>query len=775
MLVALISTNAENAFCGIPGSWFLMTLVALVAVIRTHWTWCQTLFRYFVLGVIRTFYRLKIVGMENWPRDGGVVFVGNHSSWLDGVLMLMITPRRTRTIAWSGNFSNIFMTLLARFTEVILISGGPKAIVKSLREARQALIDGQAVAIFAEGGISRTGQIQSLRPGVLKIIEGTNVPVIPIYIDQIWGSIFTFSGGKAIWKFPRSFRHPITISIGKPVENPDSVFAIRQSLQQLGTQAVENRQPPFVSPVQSFIRVCKRQRFHFKAADSTGSKGTGGVVLMKSLILRRLLKRHVLACDEQNVGILIPPSFGGVVANMALALDRRVAINLNYTVSNAIMNECVAQAGIRHILTSRKVMEKFDFKFNCEVFYLDDLKENVTLTDKAAGALGAFVAPAWMLESGLGLTRSKKDDVLTIIFTSGSTGSPKGVMLTHQNIGSNVEAIDQVIKLRSTDVLLGILPFFHSFGYTVTLWAPMSLRISSVYHFSPLDAMQIGKLCQEYGVTILLSTPTFLRNYLRKCTPEQFQTLDVVVAGAEKLPAELCDAFEKKFGVRPVEGYGATELSPLVSVNIPASRKGDDYMIDCKEGTVGRPIPNVSARIRHIESGHLLGKDQEGQLWISGPNVMKGYLGQPEKTADVLVDGWYNTGDVAMIDIDGFLKITGRISRFSKIGGEMVPHVTIEDTLSSMLCDEEQDQQRFAVTAVADAKKGERLIVLHTKLRKSPREYIEGLTAAGLPNLYIPSANNFVEVDALPVLGTGKLDLRGVRDLAEKLVGAAEK
>lgn len=749
------------------GPWIAVLTMLLAATLR--WTWKQKAFQYFCLGIFRLLYRIRVRGRENWPREGGAVLVANHSSWIDGVLMLIIAPRRTRMIAWSGNFNNAFMRWLARFADVILISGGPSSIRHGLETAREAVREGQVVGIFPEGGITRTGQIQSFKAGIMKVIDGTDVPVIPIYVDQIWGSIFTYSGGKAIWKWPQRLRRPVTINVGPPVPDRDSVFSIRQSLQQSGARAVSDRQPPFVAPAQSFIRSCKRQRFRFKAADSAGASGTGGVVLLRSLIARRLLSRHVLAADESRVGVLLPPSFGGVVINMALALDRRVAINLNYTVSNAILNHCIEAAGIRHVLTSRKVLEKLDFRFDCEVVCLEDLKDKVSLMDKLAGAAGAYAAPARLLERQLGLNRLGPDDLLTVIFTSGSTGTPKGVMLTQRNIASNVEAIDQVIKLKPDDVLLGILPFFHSFGYTVTLWGAMSMNIAAAYHFNPLDVMQIGKLCQNHGVSILLCTPTFLRSYLRKCTPEQFQRLDVAVAGAEKLPGELCESFEQKFGVRPVEGYGTTELSPLVSVNIPPSRRGDNYMVDCKEGTVGRPVPNVAARVTHVDTGEPLGANEEGTLWITGPNVMKGYLNHPEKTAEVLVDGWYNTGDVATIDEDGFIRITGRISRFSKIGGEMVPHVVIEDTLGSLLDEDEQDQMRFAVTAVPDPKKGERLIVLHTELRKTPSEYCEQMSRAGLPNLYIPAANSFYAVDEIPVLGTGKLDLRKVRTVAEEL------
>jgi len=406
-----------------------------------------------------------------------------------------------------------------------------------------------------------------------------------------------------------------------------------------------------------------------------------------------------------------------------------------------------------------------NFDLNAEVVYLDDFREKVTTVDKISAALDAFILPAWMLDRKLELASVRPDDVMTIIFTSGSTGTPKGVMLTYGNIGHNKDAIHQVIHL-SNDVLIGILPFFHSMGFTVTLWTVMALDVKAVYHFSPLDAKVIGRLCEKQGATVMVATPTFLRSYLRRCTKEQFAKLEVVVAGAEKLPVDLCEAFEEKFGVRPVEGYGVTELSPLVAVNVPSSRTFGSYQIDCKEGTVGRPVPDVAARITELETGETLGANQSGMLWIRGPNVMKGYYGQPDKTAEVIHDGWYKTGDVALIDEDGFIKITGRQSRFSKIGGEMVPHIQIEEMLAEIIGADEEEGPRAIVTAVPDAKKGERLIVVHLPLKMSPDTVCHGLRKKGLPNIYIPSPDSFLQVDELPFLGTGKLDLTAIKQMA---------
>jgi acyl-[acyl-carrier-protein]-phospholipid O-acyltransferase/long-chain-fatty-acid--[acyl-carrier-protein] ligase len=295
--------------------------------------------------------------------------------------------------------------------------------------------------------------------------------------------------------------------------------------------------------------------------------------------------------------------------------------------------------------------------------------------------------------------------------------------------------------------------------------------MKGIYHFSPLEPRQVGKICKEHGATILLTTPTFLRGYVRRCEKEDFATMEVIVCGAEKLPADLAEETEKKFGVRPVEGYGTTELSPLVSVNIPPSRGLGSQEIGLKEGSVGRPVPGVGAKIIHLETGEELTFGEPGMLHITGGNVMLGYLGEQEKTAEVLRNGWYVTGDVAVLDVDGFIHITGRQSRFSKIGGEMVPHIRVEEVLQELLGAQEE-KLSVAVTAVPDVRKGERLIVLYTQLGgRSAQDACKELAARGLPNLWIPGADSFYPVEEIPVLGTGKLDLQKLKQLATEKTG----
>jgi acyl-[acyl-carrier-protein]-phospholipid O-acyltransferase/long-chain-fatty-acid--[acyl-carrier-protein] ligase len=269
-----------------------------------------------------------------------------------------------------------------------------------------------------------------------------------------------------------------------------------------------------------------------------------------------------------------------------------------------------------------------------------------------------------------------------------------------------------------------------------------------------------------------MATPTFLRGFLKRCTPEQLKMLDLVIVGAEKLPPDLANAFLEKFNVAPTEGYGTTELSPVAAFNVPPNRAGQTDQVTTKPGTVGRVMPGAAAKVIDTDTGADLGVGQDGLLLISGPNVMVGYLNQPEKTAELITDGWYNTGDIAHIDDDGFITITGRLSRFSKIGGEMVPHIRIEQLIESIVDnDDENPEPQAAVTAVPDEKKGERLVVLHKPLTISIDDVLQKLSDSDLPNLWIPSRDSFCEVEQIPLLGTGKLDLKAVKEMALQKFG----
>lgn len=720
--------------------------------------------------VFRVVYKVRVYGSHNLPVTGGGLIVCNHVSWLDGILLILNSERPIRMIAWADYISTGVSGWLARLYGTIPIKpeDGPRAIVTALNTAKEAVKNGELVCIFAEGQLTRTGQLQPFQRGLMKIIDKTDAPVIPTYLDELWGSIFSHRDGKFFWKLPRRWPYPITLVFGEPIKNPDNVNEVRLAVEKLGVDAAFKRMSQELIPARVFMRKCRTARFQKMIADSTGQEMVGSKVLIATLCIKRALERHWLKSDEKNIGILLPPSNGGLLANTALTVSGRVAVNLNYTLSDKDVRYCIEQAGIRHVITSRKFLEKKPIDFNAEVIFMEDLKEQVSGFDKACSAIAAHAVPMCLLERWLGLTSIKPTDLMTIIFTSGSTGEPKGVMLSHHNISSNISSADQLFQITSNDVVLGVLPFFHSFGYTLMMWLPLNVDAAGVYHYNPLDARTIGELSQKHKVTIVAATPTFLKTYLKRCEKEQFATLDLAIVGAEKLPESLAAEFLEKFGITPTEGYGCTELSPLAAANVPDHRAKDIVQIGTKLGTVGRAVPNVCAKIVDPDTLVELGNNKPGLLIIGGPNVMQGYLNQPEKTAGVIHDGWYNTGDIAEIDDEGFIKITGRLSRFSKIGGEMVPHIRIEEELNKIIDIPGSDDTdiKLVVSSVPDAKKGERLVVIHTKLSKPVDEILKELGSRDLPNLWIPSADSFREVDSIPLLGTGKLDLRAVKQQA---------
>jgi acyl-[acyl-carrier-protein]-phospholipid O-acyltransferase/long-chain-fatty-acid--[acyl-carrier-protein] ligase len=721
--------------------------------------------------IVRLFYRIRVEGLENLPKQGGALLVANHVSWIDGLLLMFVSPRPIRLVANPRFLPYRLLGRVIRDVGVIPISPESKrSMIEAIRTAREALAQGELVCIFPEGDHTRTGQIQSFQRGFLRIHEGTGVPLIPVSLGGLWGSVFSFEGGKYFWKWPRRWPYPVSVRFGIPILDPRDAQQVRLAVQEMGIEAMRKDAGARPVPAQSFLRMCRRCRRRPKVAATdlgsvpAGAELTGGQLLIRSLILRRLLRR-VLAKDEARVGLLLPPSVPAVVANASLAIDRRVSVNLNYTLSAEVMNLCIAKAGIRRVLTSRTVIEKLQLDVHADLVYLEDFADKVTWRDKLAAAFQSRLLPTWLLARWIGLARVRPDDLMTIVFTSGSTGQPKGVMLSHDNVGSTIAGFSQMLQLDKQDVLVGVLPFFHSLGYTITHRGPLALDPRAVYHYSPLEGRQVGKICREHGGTILTATPTFLRSYLRRCPPEDFKTLKVVFAGAERLPKDLADAFEQRFGVRPYEGYGATELSPVVSGNVPPGRKVVAWQQGCKEGTVGQPFPGVAAKVVDPDTGADFGTGKPGMLLVKGLNVMLGYLDQPELTAQVIRDGWYTTGDIAEIDAEGYIRITGRLSRFAKIGGEMVPLDGVQEAVGKAL-GLDDEAVRLAVTSVPDVKKGERLVVLHTGLAKSPEEVCRALAGLGLPPLWIPSPDSFCRVDGLPLLGSGKLDLKRLKDCA---------
>jgi acyl-[acyl-carrier-protein]-phospholipid O-acyltransferase / long-chain-fatty-acid--[acyl-carrier-protein] ligase len=746
-----------------------LTLVGTVAVsMRIP----DSLLRLFLWVTTHTLYRVRVQGREHIPSREGALLVSNHLSLFDAMLLQTSIDRPIRFLMAREMYEQRWVKPFARVMGVIPISPRqrPREMVQALNTASEAIRKGEVVCIFAEGQITRIGQLLPFRRGIERIMRGVEAPIIPVCLDGVWGSIFSYERGRFFWKVPRRIPHPATVMYGAPMSPESTPSAVRRAVQDLGVAAWAHRRDRMRPLPLALIGTARRYPLRLAMADARVPRLRFGMALTKAIFLARRLR--AVWAGQEMVGILLPPSVGGALVNWAALLLGKVPVNLNYTASKETIATCMKQCGIRFALTSRTFVEKAGENPNVNLpeplLLLEELVHQPRVGERLTALALTWLLPGRRLMRALGCeTPPRLDDLATVIFSSGSTGEPKGVMLTHYNVMSNVEQLGQIFAFRPSDRMVGVLPFFHSFGFTGTLGVPGALGLGVVYHPTPLDATAIGDLVRRYEVTFLLATPTFLQLYLRGCEPEDFGSLQFILTGAEKLPDRLSVAFEEKFGIRPFEGYGCTECAPAVSVNIRDFRAAGLRQVGVKRGKIGHPLPGMSVRIVDPIAMEPCAVNEPGLLLVKGPNVMKGYLGRPDKTREVMRDGYYITGDIAAEDEDGFLQITDRLSRFSKIGGEMVPHIRIEEKLHELAGSTEQT---FVVTGLSDERKGERLVVLHTLPADQLPPLLEKLKQSDLPNLWLPRANQFFAVRGFPMLGTGKLDLRQVREMAGTLV-----
>jgi acyl-[acyl-carrier-protein]-phospholipid O-acyltransferase/long-chain-fatty-acid--[acyl-carrier-protein] ligase len=747
----------------------LITLGGTIYVLYLLPDWFLRLLLFFLT---RTVYRIKVIGRDNVPEKGGALFVSNHMSFVDVLLLLASTDRPIRFLMFQGIYDQAIIKPFARMMKAIPISSElrPRDMIRSLRAASDAIRDGEIVCIFAEGQITRTGQLLPFRRGMERIIKGIDAPIVPVNLHGVWGSIFSFERNRFVWKVPRRVPYPVTVSFGKWLPSTSEPREVRQAVQDLQSIAFAADRNHKFTLDRAFVRSTRRYFWRFAMADARVPKMRFASALVKTIFIARRLKP--LWKDQEMVGILLPPSVGGALVNYAAALLGHIPVNLNYTANNEVIASCGRQCNLQTTVTSKAFLERFPkIEIPGRTLLLEDVLEEPRLGEKLLALVLAWTMPYRLLKSALGAKLHHDEDLGTVIFSSGSTGDPKGVMLTHHNILTNIKQVTQVFMLGGNDKVLGILPFFHSFGFTIGLWLPAVHGIGVVFHPNPLDATSISELVSKYSVTFLIATPTFLQAYMRRCSPEHFGSLQYVLVGAEKLPERTALAFEDTFGIRPLEGYGCTECAPVVAVNGRDFRAPGFLQVAARRGTIGHPLPGVSVRIVDPETQELLPLKKPGMLLVKGPNVMKGYLGRPDKTAEVLKDGWYTTGDIATMEEDGFLTITDRLSRFSKIGGEMVPHIKIEEKLNELAGSTEQ---AFSVSAVPDEKKGERIVVLYTLSEEELAPVLVKLGESDLPALWKPRKDQFFHVDTLPYLGTGKLDLRALKMRAAELAAAAE-
>jgi len=717
---------------------------------------------FFGRRLVRCVYRVTALGTDNLP-EGGFLLLPNHITWVDAIVLQLACPRPIRYIIDEEFYRKPILHPFLRLLQCIPID--TRHSHSAIRAATEKIAEGEIVCLFPEGQLERSGTLLRLRRGYELIVRHANAAVIPVWLDQLWGSIFSFQGGKFFTKLPKRIRYPVTIAFGKPLEASAADIAIvREELLKLGEFCFSRRTSLDQHLAEACVRGLKRRPFATAVIDGIDHSALSRSKLLgAAAALSRYLRKEFSA---QRIAIVLPASKGSMLANLAVTLAAKVPVDLNFTMGRAANESCCRRANLRVAISATQFMERLkDFPWPERVLTLDELmprmKRQIVLW-----WIMAILVPARLLLRLLQIPKEGGHTEAVLLFTSGSTGEPKGVVVSHRNVVGNVLQFRQLLDAKKEDAILASLPFFHTFGSTVTLWYPLIEGVRIVAYPNPLEAAKNAALIEQYKLTLLLATPTFLRGYLRKVDPAHLRSLRLVITGAEKLPLDLAKNFEERFKQKVFEGYGLTETSPVVSVNLPepqSTKPGEQVQPSSRLGSVGKMAPGIAAEIREPETNRKLLLHESGMLWLRGVNIFEGYLHDPERTADVLQHGWLKTGDLGQFDEDGFLYIEGRISRFSKIGGEMVPHEAIEHKIVDLLDLSGKEERSVAIVGVQDEAKGEALVLLSAvdvdlaQLRKKLHE-------AGVPNLWIPK--HVQRVEAIPVLASGKLDLKKCKELA---------
>ena len=717
-------------------------------------------------AIARLLYRVRTSGLEKLPKTGGVLLISNHITYVDVVVLQLVCPRPIRFIGHKGLRRDAFFNWCFELSGCIGISSEQPR--EGMRAAVQALKRGELVCMCPEGHISRTGQLMEIKKGFEVIARQAEVPVVAAAIDGLWGSVFSFAGNKYLWKSPRLMPTHVFIAFGHPTpcEQVSTAWA-RRELLDLGERAFSERPILKRHLGRECVRTLTKHPWRGFIIDRTVGRDelSCGQLYAAAALLSRRIRATV---PESRVGIVLPPGVGAFIANLAVMCAGKVPVNLNFTSARAALETSLRIGGIATIITADSLRGRIPH------FPWPDRTVDLRAEMAAAGGKSAmlpWLVAAWVLPNQwcaeiVGLPRVGDRAEAGLLFTSGSSGEPKGVALSHRNILANCAQISSLSILPESCTLLGCLPVFHSFGFTVTLWYPMLRGCRVVTVPSPLETRKIIDAIREERATVMLGAPTFVRPILKKALSAELRSLDLVVTGAEKLPDDLYKAFQEQFHIEILQGYGLTETTPAANLNQPhppVVLSTNEPQAGKRAGAVGRMMPGMTARIVDPDTWRELPWTETGLVLFRGANVFAGYLDDAEKTQAAFRDGWFVTGDLGRFDADGFLFIEGRLSRFSKIGGEMVPHGTVEQRIVETFGWEQPESPVVFVTGVPDPAKGEALVLLTTR-EVTAEQLRSKLAEAGVPNLWIPKIIRRVE--KIPMLGTGKTDLKQCRELA---------
>jgi len=746
-------------------------LTVFLLTIFTMWQLPNFMLRFIILALGHSLYRLRISGAENIPERGPALLLCNHVSAVDSVLVSACTSRQIRFLLYEDYFSVPLLGAVARMTGFFKVpsAGKAKSMGLLLENIRQHLERGGLVCVFPEGRLTRNGLVGEFKTGYEKMLpENMNIPIIPVNISFAWGSVFSNFFSRPGMRRRISFPFFSAVTFGKPVPRGTSAFEIRQKIIELGAEAAESVLPGEVTLHHAIVKLGKRHFLRKMFSDHGGRELSAFALARDAALLSRFIRKRV-SSDRRYVGTLLPNSTYAAKAILGILMADKTPVPLNYSTSQAVFDCSVEKAGITLIITSRSFLEKIRISPGEKAVCIEDVEENFSFLAKTIMRIGLFLLPTgefMNMISPLSAFDLKRDAAL--LFSSGSTGNPKGIRLSHHNLNTNARSVASGLAVDSSDLIVGNLPLFHSFGLNVCFWMPVLYGVPVVYIANPLDSQAVRAIISERSATMLFSTPSFLQKYMHRCDGKEFDSLRLIATGAEKLRADIAEKVRTLTAGRleAVECYGCTELSPVVSINLAQ----DVADLGKKAGScdsIGLPLENISVRILDPLQFTPVEPGEEGILCVKGSLVMRGYLNDEVQMREVMTGEYYKTGDIAKMDKTGYLHICGRLSRFSKIAGEMVPHEMVERIINEMC---KCENRVVAVGGIPDPSKGEALLVLYTdEMPFTPEQIVDQLRERSISNLWIPKARNFHRVDQLPLLGSGKMDLSLLRRIAEEI------
>ncbi|HVJ45207.1 MAG TPA: AMP-binding protein [Luteolibacter sp.] len=706
---------------------------------------------------------IQILNQSRLPKSGVLVIPGRIDPQTLGPIEKLFSGRKvTWLIEETANLDPHIKSHLEKSGSGAMYSAADTAPAAAGAQLKAFLDNGVLIHVPGKAK-TRIGTASHIPADHLKALTAFGLPILPIAVDTPRDSHLSVESASSL---PQAI-----ISIGEAIPaEKSSIAAFQQSLLSAFEEAYSSRPLFKKSLAMILLQGLKKHASANKVLDGSDDSELGfDKVLGAAIAFSKFIKEET---DKPRVAIVLPPGKAGLIANLAVIFAGKTPVNLNFTAGHEAIKSSIRQAGVDRFITADPFVRKvssFPWPPNRDLIFIErtlpTLKKEIV-----KWVLLSKVLPAAVLGNILGLNKRKDSDEALLLFTSGSSGEPKGVVLTNRNVLGNVCQFATRLNLPPEKAsILGCLPLFHSFGCTVTLWFPCIEGINLVTYPSPLETKRLAELIGLHDVDVLLATPTFLRGYMKRIEPSQLASLKLVVTGAEKLPQNLADAFDQKFGIRPQEGYGLTETSPATNVNLP-NLESDSLPVlpSSRNGSVGQMLPGLAVKLTDAATGADIPLNQQGIIWFKGVNIFPGYLGQEKKSAEVLVNGWFRTGDVGRVDEDGFLYIEGRLSRFSKIAGEMVPHETVEAAIAKVLGLDSEAERKIAIVGVPDEQKGEAILLLSTiagpALEQECIDLRYKLLDQGLSSLWCPKA--IIPVKEIPVLASGKLDIKGCEELA---------